>query len=155
MWANIMNFLITTQIVDFSKNKEEYILLMLCQSNFDFPSNFFPIDIWFQIYYWLIFQHYNLSSENLQFIALKLSCKARSLLNEIDLLKPQQSKLGSNQNGGASSSKQKVDTLTMSAVADVVDALMTMLDWLNNPTFGTQMISAGEMTIDYKTFSQW
>ena len=43
----------------------------------------------------------------------------------------------------------------MSAVADVVDALMTMLDWLNNPTFGTQMISAGEMTIDYKTFSQW
>ena len=86
---------------------------------------------------------------------MKLSCKARSLLNEIDLLKPQQSKLGSNQNGGASSSKQKVDTLTMSAVADVVDALMTMLDWLNNPTFGTQMISAGEMTIDYKTFSQW
>ena len=47
------------------------------------------------------------------------------------------------------------NTWVISAVADVVDALMTMLDWLNNPTFGTQMISAGEMTIDYKTFSQW
>ena len=40
----------------------------------------------------------------------------------------------------------------MSAVADVVDALMTMLDWLNKPTFGTQMISAGEMTIGKSNF---
>ena len=43
----------------------------------------------------------------------------------------------------------------MSAVADVVDALMAMLSWLDKPPFGTQMISAGEMTIDYKKSSEW
>lgn len=72
--------------------------------------------------------HYNLSTENLQYIALKLSCKAQSLYNEICLLEAAANK--------TQNSRQKVDTSTMSSVADVLDALMVMLSWLDKPPFG-------------------
>ena len=78
--------------------------------------------------------HYNLSTENLQFIALKLSCKARSLYNEICLLE-NQTKSNSNVASQPQKQQEKVDTTTMSAVADVLDALMTMLSWLDKPPF--------------------
>jgi len=81
--------------------------------------------------------HYNLSTENLQFIALKLSCKARSLHNEICLLENNLPKSSPNPAAAAAQRQQKVDTTTMSAVADVLDALMTMLSWLDKPPFGS------------------
>lgn len=84
--------------------------------------------------------HYNLSTENLQFIALKLSCKARSLHNEICLLENQVKNPPQTQvvtNAQKIQQQQKVDTSTMSAVADVLDALMAMLSWLDKPPFGS------------------
>ena len=75
--------------------------------------------------------HYNLSTENLQFIALKLSCKARSLHNEICMLENQTKNAG----GTQQPHRDKVNTCTMTAVADVLDALMAMLTWLDKPPF--------------------
>ena len=102
--------------------------------------------------------HYNLSTENLQFIALKLSCKARSLHNEICLLENQvlpKSSPNAGGTGGAAGAQrqQKVDTTTMSAVADVLDALMTMLSWLDKPPFGSPYGMANERDQNlYKEF---
>ena len=42
----------------------------------------------------------------------------------------------------------------MSAVADVLDALMTMLSWLEKPPYGAHMIGGSEKN-PYSVFSQW
>ena len=121
------------------------------------PKSYFVLGIQVLVLFNIIFQHYNLSTENLQFIALKLSCKARSLYNEICILESKHGGVGPNGSSlisSSSSSRQKVDTLTMSAVADVLDALMTMLSWLNKPPFGAQMISATTENNSYSVFSQ-
>ena len=78
------------------------------------------------------FQHHNLDSENLQYVALKLSCKARSLYNELCI----QSECQPVKETSTKGSKQKVDTHTMSSVAEVLDALTLMLFWLDKPPFG-------------------
>ena len=44
----------------------------------------------------------------------------------------------------------------MSAVADVLDALMTMLSWLEKPPYGAHMIGTGGSEKNpYSVFSQW
>ena len=88
-----------------------------------------------------------MNTENLQFIALKLSCKARSLYNEICLVEsnpPVQVQ--------PNAQRQKVNTSTMSAVADVLDALMTMLSWLDKPPYETPIPDEKN---PYRVFSQW
>lgn len=67
--------------------------------------------------------HHNLDTENLQYICLKLSCRSRSVFNEINLLSVEKHE------------KQKVDTATMSAVAEVLDVLISVLAWLDRPPF--------------------
>ena len=74
-----------------------------------------------------IFQHHNLDTENLQYVCLKLSCKARSLFNELNLYGP-----------GINEIKQKISTASMSAAADVLDALWTLVLWLDRPPFQGQ-----------------
>ena len=68
--------------------------------------------------------------ENLQYVALKLSWKSRSLFNEIKMRentpKSCQSPLPN---------REKVDTSTMSFVAEVLDALMIILSWMDKPPF--------------------
>lgn len=76
------------------------------------------------------FQHYNLDIENLQYVALKLSWKSRSLFNEIQM--QEDTKCHS-----PLLNHQKVDTATMSFVAEVLDALMIILSWLDKPPFNT------------------
>ena len=90
--------------------------------------------------YIFLFQHYNLDIENLQYVALKLSWKSRSLFNEIKMRENTkcQSPLPN---------REKVDTSTMSFVAEVLDALMIILSWMDKPPFEhfniTKMINVG------------
>ena len=67
--------------------------------------------------------HYNLDQENLQYISLRLSCKARSLYNEMSLNFP---KVGE---------KQVVTAPVMSSVADVLDSVRLLLSWLGRKPF--------------------
>ena len=67
--------------------------------------------------------HYNLDQENLQYICLRLSCKARSLYNEMSLNFP---KVGE---------KQVVRAPVMSSVADVLDSVRLLLSWLERKPF--------------------
>ena len=67
--------------------------------------------------------HYNLDQENLQYISLRLSCKARSLYNEMSMNLP---KVGE---------KQVVRAPVMSAVAEVLDSVRLLLSWLERKPF--------------------
>jgi hypothetical protein len=67
--------------------------------------------------------HYNLDQENLQYICLRLSCKARSLYNEMSMDFP---KVGE---------KQVVRAPVMSSVADVLDSVRLLLSWLERKPF--------------------
>ena len=67
--------------------------------------------------------HYNLDQENLQYTCLRLSCKARSLYNEM-LLCPQKE-----------GEKQVVVAPVMSAVADVLESVRLLLSWLERKPF--------------------
>ena len=66
---------------------------------------------------------YNLDQENLQYVSLRLSCKARSLYNEMSLNLP---KVGE---------KQVVRAPVMSSVADVLDSVRLLLSWLERKPF--------------------
>ena len=66
---------------------------------------------------------YNLDQENLQYFCLRLSCKARSLYNEMSLNLP---KVGE---------KQVVRAPVMSSVADVLDSVRLLLSWLERKPF--------------------
>ena len=57
-------------------------------------------------------------------MALRVACRARSLTNEIRLYGPD-----------PHDKEQKVDTGTAGAVADVLDALWTLISWLDRPPF--------------------
>ncbi len=83
------------------------------------------------------FQHYNLDTETLQYVALKLSCKARSLFNEL-CMQPESPPAPTVKEAGGktTSTRQNVTTQTMSSVAEVLDALNLMLFWLDKPPFG-------------------
>lgn len=72
--------------------------------------------------------HFNLDQENLQYICLKLSCKARSLYNEIEMRYP------SSQPG-----KQTVTGATMAAVGDVLESVRILLSWLERKPFNTSL----------------
>ena len=67
--------------------------------------------------------HYNLDQENLQYISLRLSCKARSLYNEMSM-KPQKA-----------GEKQVVVAPVMAAVADVLESVRHLLSWLERKPF--------------------
>jgi len=70
--------------------------------------------------------HYNLDRENLQYVCLRLSCKARSLYNEMVMYPP---KVGE---------KQVVTAPVMSNVAEVLDAVRVLLSWLDRKPFDSQ-----------------
>jgi len=70
--------------------------------------------------------HYNLDRENLQYVCLRLSCKARSLYNEMVMYPP---KVGE---------KQVVTAPVMSNVAEVLDAVRILLSWLDRKPFDSQ-----------------
>jgi len=67
--------------------------------------------------------HYNLDQENLQYISLRLSCKARSLFNEM-CMKPVKA-----------GEKQVVLAPVMASVADVLDSVRQLLSWLERKPF--------------------
>lgn len=75
--------------------------------------------------------HHNLDTENLQYVCLRLSCKARSLCNEIRIFGPPLSP----QEPGHPQVKQSVSTSTMTSVADVLDSLWMLISWLDRPPF--------------------
>ncbi|TRY77330.1 hypothetical protein TCAL_06967 [Tigriopus californicus] len=66
--------------------------------------------------------HYNLDTENLQYVCLRLSCKARSLWNEIRV-------------AGYPQDKKTVPTEMMAACADVLDSLQVLISWLDRHPF--------------------
>ena len=126
---------------------------MLCFLNF---CGFMPLSSIIVQYLYFSFQelilealehlrnlHHNLDTENFQYICLRLSCKARSLCNEIRMCHPEiaesgypSSTVNGNGNVGSTSNKQAiVSTETMSAVADVLDCLWTLISWLDRPPF--------------------
>ena len=97
--------------------------------------------------------HHNLDTENFQYICLRLSCKARSLCNEIRICHPEVAYV--NESGGengtsinitsgnvgsvvGSNKQASVSTDTMTAVADVLDSLWTLLSWLDRPPFNNK-----------------
>jgi hypothetical protein len=63
----------------------------------------------------------------MQYVCLKLSCKARSLFNELRLYGP-----------SSNDPKQKISTGSMSAAADVLDSLWNLILWLDRPPFRGQ-----------------
>jgi len=67
--------------------------------------------------------HYNLDQENLQYISLRLSCKARSLFNEM-CMKPVKA-----------GEKQVVVAPVMASVADVLESVRQLLSWLERKPF--------------------
>ncbi|XP_032790623.2 uncharacterized protein LOC116927700 isoform X4 [Daphnia magna] len=69
--------------------------------------------------------HYNLDRENLQYLAMQLGCKARSLFNEL------LSTCHSYNNGKA----EQVTTATLAAVADIIDRVKDLLSWLDRAPF--------------------
>ena len=94
--------------------------------------------------------HHNLDTENFQYICLRLSCKARSLCNEIRMCYPEiafaddskaengtagSSSGGKSGSGGNATKQASVSTEIMTAVADVLDSLWTLLSWLDRPPF--------------------
>jgi hypothetical protein len=81
--------------------------------------------------------HHNLDTENLQYLALKLSCKARSLFNELYMQENQLASLYVSSAPLPTTSRQRVNTSTMASVAEVLDALVTILSWLDKPPFGS------------------
>ncbi|XP_067128272.1 uncharacterized protein [Centruroides vittatus] len=69
--------------------------------------------------------HYNLTSENLQCLALKLACKARSLYNELRRNGPIED------NG----KQERVSTLILSSVSDILLAVKSFISWLDRYPF--------------------
>lgn len=67
--------------------------------------------------------HYELDRENLQLLALHLSCKAHSLRNEL----------------ARQTDSKPVTTQTLSDVASVVTAVKPLVRWLDRPPFGGQL----------------
>jgi len=102
--------------------------------------------------------HHNLDTENFQYICLRLSCKARSLCNEIRMCHPEiadsgypSSTLNSNGSVGSTSNKQAiVSTETMSAVADVLDCLWTLISWLDRPPFNNNTNNQQHYYVEFK-----
>ncbi|CAB4056149.1 unnamed protein product [Lepeophtheirus salmonis] len=68
--------------------------------------------------------HHNLDTENLQYVCLRLSCKARSLCNELRMVFPPPDQ-----------GKQSVQTATMLSVGDILDSLLVVLSWLIREPF--------------------
>ena len=93
--------------------------------------------------------HHNLDTENFQYVCLRLSCKARSLCNEIRMCHPEMTFVensaadqggancisGSGSHAAGSIKQASVSTATMTAVADLLDSLWTLLSWLDRPPF--------------------
>ena len=73
--------------------------------------------------------HFHLDQENLQFVCLRLSCKARSLYHEIMTRYP------CTESG---KKQQEVSAPIMSAVADVLDAVRLLLSWLDRRPFDSK-----------------
>lgn len=70
---------------------------------------------------------YNLTSENLQSLALKLSCKAWNLFNELKLNGPLEASDNKKQ--------EKVSTATLSAVSDILVSVKSLISWLDRYPF--------------------
>ena len=69
--------------------------------------------------------HYNLDRENLQYLAMQLGCKARSLYNELHASIPTST-------GGKT---EQVTTATLAAVADINDSVKDVVSWLDRTPF--------------------
>ncbi|XP_013794745.1 uncharacterized protein LOC106478730 isoform X2 [Limulus polyphemus] len=70
---------------------------------------------------------YNLTSENLQSLSLKLSCKAWNLFNELKLNGPLEASDNKKQ--------EKVSTATLSAVSDILVSVKSLISWLDRYPF--------------------
>ncbi|XP_023228565.1 connector enhancer of kinase suppressor of ras 2-like [Centruroides sculpturatus] len=73
--------------------------------------------------------HYNLTSENLQSLALKLGCKARSLCNSLKHL---------NSILAEKTKQELLSTETLSAVSDILGFVKILISWLDRYPFEGQ-----------------
>jgi connector enhancer of kinase suppressor of Ras 2 len=80
--------------------------------------------------------HFHLDQENLQFVCLRLSCKARSLYHEIMARYPPP--CAADTAAAAGRKQQEVSAPMMSAVADVLDAVRLLLSWLDRRPFDSK-----------------
>jgi len=65
-----------------------------------------------------------LDRENLQFFAMQLGCKARSLYNELCVI-----------SNTSNRKSEQVTTSTLAAVADIIDGVKDLVSWLDRYTF--------------------
>lgn len=70
--------------------------------------------------------HYNLTSETLQSLSLKLGCKSQSLFNNLKHL---------SQSSADSGKKERVSTETLSAVSDILNLVKSLISWLDRYPF--------------------
>ncbi|XP_054709163.1 uncharacterized protein LOC129218867 [Uloborus diversus] len=71
--------------------------------------------------------HYNLTSETLQSLAVKLGCKARSLYNDLKLNGPQEHVENVRQ--------ERVSTNVLSAVSEILTSVKALVSWLDRLPF--------------------
>ncbi|GFS38694.1 connector enhancer of kinase suppressor of ras 2 [Nephila pilipes] len=83
--------------------------------------------------------HYNLTSETLQSLALKLGCKAQSLFNDLKRVCQDYADTGK---------KQRVSVETLSAVSDIINLVKSLISWLDRyPFVGQESYSDVRKTI--------
>ncbi|XP_035227440.1 uncharacterized protein LOC118199652, partial [Stegodyphus dumicola] len=70
--------------------------------------------------------HYNLTSETLQSLALKLGCKAQSLFNDLKRVC---------QDFADSGKKERVSVETLSGVSDIINLVKSLISWLDRYPF--------------------
>ncbi|XP_042899753.1 uncharacterized protein [Parasteatoda tepidariorum] len=70
--------------------------------------------------------HYNLTSETLQSLALKLGCKAQSLFNDLKRVCQDYANTGK---------KERVSVETLSAVSDLINLVKSLISWLDRYPF--------------------
>lgn len=74
------------------------------------------------IIYFINLQHYNLTSETLQSLALKLGCKAQSLFNDLKRVC---------QDFADTGKKERVSPETLSSVSDIINLVKSLISWLD------------------------
>ncbi|KAG8189753.1 hypothetical protein JTE90_012928 [Oedothorax gibbosus] len=83
--------------------------------------------------------HYNLTSETLQSLALKLGCKAQSLFNDLKRVC---------QDFADTGKKERVSVETLSAVSDIINLVKSLISWLDRyPFVGQESYSDVRKTI--------
>lgn len=79
--------------------------------------------------------HYDLESENLQSLALRLSCKAHNVKNEVKVAAAKEMLSHMNSNHGDHRSLQRLPLNILTAMSDLISSLKQLVSWIDRPPF--------------------